>query len=83
MVNSGRMVSFSREDIQCRSPHYFCLGIKDGRLEFYTSLPEFDGSVFTSEFGNYLAQTIGVNVTHSPLFAGIISPACLIYHLLT
>ncbi|KAM5455474.1 hypothetical protein McanCB49686_003732 [Microsporum canis] len=70
MVNSGRVVSFSRENIQCRSPHYFCLGIKDGRLEFYTSLPEFDGSVFTSEFGNYLAQTIGVNVTHSPLFAG-------------
>ncbi|KAM5476760.1 hypothetical protein MauCBS54593_000030 [Microsporum audouinii] len=51
------------------SPTYFLTLVFDnGQPKLHTSLPEFGCPVFTFEFGNWLAQAIGVNAT-SPLFA--------------
>ncbi|GBF62512.1 hypothetical protein TMEN_5058 [Trichophyton mentagrophytes] len=77
MVVSGRVLSFPREGIQYPSfphtinPHFFHLDIdSSGQPSFHTSLPEFKGPIFTSEFGDWLAQATGANVYHLPFLSG-------------
>ncbi|EGD92980.1 hypothetical protein TESG_00542 [Trichophyton tonsurans CBS 112818] len=77
MVDPSEVFSSRKEGIQHPHQdfptHYLHLNFNNGQPNLYTSFPDFKGPIFTSEFGIWLAQSMGVDVIHSSLFAGDLS----------
>lgn len=52
--------------------HHFCLKINSsGEITHSSSLPGFEGPIFTSEFGNWLVQARGASITCDHAFVGM------------
>ncbi|EEQ29520.1 conserved hypothetical protein [Microsporum canis CBS 113480] len=69
------MASFpSAQQLSHSSPvcmHHFCLKINSsGEITHSSSLPGFEGPIFTSEFGNWLVQATGASITCDHAFVG-------------
>ncbi|EGE09294.1 hypothetical protein TEQG_08245 [Trichophyton equinum CBS 127.97] len=51
-------------------PRHLSSDIENWLLEVRKCFPDYEAPIFTTEFGNWLEQTTGINTTNSPLFAG-------------